>query len=77
MRAAFERHLGVCPNCCVYLATYRAIIQLGRAAFTVVNADARDEVPEDLVNAILILVLADLVGAVLHLVFETTLWQSR
>lgn len=53
VRAAFERHLGVCPNCRAYLATYRATIELGRAAFAVVDADARDEVPEDLVNAIL------------------------
>lgn len=53
IRAQFDRHLSVCANCRAYLATYRATIELGRLAFATPDADARSEVPEDLVSAIL------------------------
>lgn len=53
VRAQFDRHLSVCPNCRAYLATYRATIELGRRAFAIPDADAQSEVPEDLVSAIL------------------------
>jgi anti-sigma factor RsiW len=53
VRAQFEQHLSVCPNCQAYLATYRVTIELGRRAFATPDADAQTEVPDDLVRAIL------------------------
>ena len=53
LRAQFDRHLSVCPNCRAYLATYQATIELGRKAFAVPDADVQTEVPEELVSAIL------------------------
>lgn len=53
VRAQFDRHLSVCPNCRAYLATYRATIELGRRAFVTPDADAQSEVPAELVSAIL------------------------
>ena len=53
IRAQFDRHLSVCSNCRAYLATYRATIELGRRAFTSPDAEARSEVPAELVSAIL------------------------
>jgi anti-sigma factor RsiW len=53
VQAEFDRHLSVCPNCRAYIATYRATIDLGRNAFAVADADAQEEVPEELVSAIL------------------------
>ena len=52
VRSEFERHLSVCRNCRDYLKTYGDTISLSRAAFC--DGDAvPDEVPEDLVKAIL------------------------
>lgn len=49
-RLAFERHLAMCPPCVAYLDSYRETIALGRAAC---GSEAAEEVPEELVNAIL------------------------
>ena len=49
-RADFERHLGVCRSCQAYLATYRETTALVRSLAT---DDAVDDVPEELVQAIL------------------------
>jgi anti-sigma factor RsiW len=54
IRAAFEQHLGRCPNCREYLALYLTTVEMER----VVAADDRRAasmcgVPEDLVSAIL------------------------
>lgn len=46
--ARFDAHLAVCPHCVDYLHGYRESIRLGKAAFAEV-----DEVPEELVDAIL------------------------
>jgi anti-sigma factor RsiW len=51
--AQFERHLTVCPNCVAYLSNYRQTVSLGRQAFADDDAVLPDEVPDDLVNAIL------------------------
>jgi anti-sigma factor RsiW len=53
VRAQFERHLSLCPNCQAYLATYRATIELSRKAFVTPGAEAETQVPVELVNAIL------------------------
>jgi anti-sigma factor RsiW len=52
-RAQFERHLDVCPNCVAYLSNYRDTIALGRRAFADEDARLPDDVPDDLVQAIL------------------------
>jgi anti-sigma factor RsiW len=52
VRAAFERHLRVCPNCEKYLAGYQETIRLGKVALED-DGTVPDEVPEDLVTAIL------------------------
>jgi anti-sigma factor RsiW len=51
--AEFERHLSICPNCTAYLSNYRNTISLGRQAFTDDDTDLPDDVPDDLVKAIL------------------------
>ncbi|MCL4845078.1 MAG: zf-HC2 domain-containing protein [Acidobacteria bacterium] len=49
----FERHLSRCQNCLEYLSQYRAAVRLGRAVFSEPDATLPDDVPEDLVRAIL------------------------
>jgi anti-sigma factor RsiW len=53
VRAAFDRHLSLCPNCVSYLAGYKTTVELGKQAFRDDDADASTEVPDDLVKAIL------------------------
>ena len=52
-RARFDAHLAECPDCVAYLKSYRITVALGRRAFADEDADAGDEVPEELVQAIL------------------------
>ena len=49
----FERHLGRCVNCTTYLSNYRDTIRLGRHAFADDEAEVPENVPEDLIKAIL------------------------
>jgi anti-sigma factor RsiW len=49
-RNEFERHLGVCPSCQAYLASYRETMGLAR---TVITDEPQTDVPEELVQAIL------------------------
>jgi anti-sigma factor RsiW len=51
-RTEFERHLAECPACVAYLDTYRRTIQLLKAAYVHPEDRVPDEVPEDLVRAI-------------------------
>ena len=51
--AAFEHHLSVCINCVRYLDQYRETIALGRGAFDDASTSIPDDVPEDLVSAII------------------------
>jgi anti-sigma factor RsiW len=51
-RRDFEEHLGECPDCVAYLATYREAIRLGKAACTAGESIPAD-VPEELVQAVL------------------------
>jgi anti-sigma factor RsiW len=52
-RLRFEEHLGECPNCVAYLATYREAVRLGKEACTADDGAIPTEVPEDLVRAVL------------------------
>ena len=50
--ARFERHLSECPPCVAYMHTYQAASEVGRAVLAPTEERA-EEVPEDLVQAIL------------------------
>lgn len=53
VRAAFEHHLRLCPNCQRYLVSYEETVSLGQHAFDDDEAAVPAEVPEQLVKAIL------------------------
>jgi anti-sigma factor RsiW len=53
VRAAFEHHLGLCPNCQRYVVSYEETVSLGQHAFDDDEAAVPAEVPEELVKAIL------------------------
>ena len=52
-RAGFEAHLAECPACVAYLETYQKTIQLIKAAYAHPDDRVPDEVPEELVRAVL------------------------
>ncbi len=52
-RARFERHLGLCPPCVRYLETYQETVRLGREAFGGSEGGVPEEVPDELVRAVL------------------------
>jgi anti-sigma factor RsiW len=49
----FELHLKICRECREYLAAYQRSIELGRAVFDAPDEPVPQDVPEDLVRAIL------------------------
>jgi len=52
-RFLFRLHLALCRECRDYLVSFRDTIELGRAVFERGDEPVPDEVPEDLVRAIL------------------------
>ncbi len=52
-RFVFELHLKVCRECRDYLAAYRRTIEISKRAFEEPDQQVPDDVPEDLVKAIL------------------------
>jgi anti-sigma factor RsiW len=52
-RQAFEGHLQVCSNCARYLEGYRATVALEKQAFDDQDAPVPQDVPDELVDAIL------------------------
>jgi len=52
-RAAFEAHLGECADCVTYLRNYEETIRLGKAVCKEDHDAVGDDVPEELVQAIL------------------------
>lgn len=52
-RSVFELHMRLCSECRVYLAAYRRAQELGDAALGPDEEAVPDDVPEDLVKAIL------------------------
>ncbi len=52
-RFTFDAHLAVCPDCVNYLESYRETIRLGSEALAAGETEIPDEVPDDLVRAIL------------------------
>lgn len=52
-RAVFDEHLAVCPGCVNYLASYSETVRLVGRAFEDPEGTLPDDVPEELVAAIL------------------------
>ena len=52
-RSLFELHMRLCRECREYLAAYRRSIEVGRAAVKSADEALPDDVPEDLIKAIL------------------------
>ena len=52
-RASFEAHLALCPPCVVYLKTYDEAVKLGKGACSNPDDAVTDQIPEELVQAIL------------------------
>lgn len=53
VRDQFEHHLTRCLNCRRYLSQYHATVRVGKRAFDQLDAPLPDDVPEELVKAIL------------------------
>jgi len=49
----FEEHLSVCSSCVAYLSNYRDTVELSKAALSDPEGPVPEEVPEDLVAAVL------------------------
>lgn len=52
-RSRFEWHLRICRECRDYLAAYQRAVELGRAVLPSPNEPVPEDVPEDLIKAIL------------------------
>ncbi len=52
-RSVFEWHLRLCRECREYLAAYKRTLEITTAVMAPPNAPVLDEVPEDLIKAIL------------------------
>ena len=52
-RAAFDAHLTECPQCVAYLQSYKATVRIGKEVFKHPDETVPDEVPQQLVQAIL------------------------
>lgn len=52
-RFIFNTHLRLCKDCRSYLTAYQTAIALGKAVFDSPDKEVPDEVPKDLVNAVL------------------------
>ena len=52
-RAVFEEHLGDCPDCVAYLQSYEMTVKAIQLTRSPANDPSLDEIPEDLVRAIL------------------------
>ncbi len=52
-RKTFEGHMSECPTCVTYLDSYRETVRLGKAVCRDPEGPIPEEVPEQLVDAIL------------------------
>ena len=49
----FEKHLAICPDCVAYVTSYGKTIDLAKETILRPDTPVPDDVPEDLVDAIL------------------------
>ena len=52
-RKKFEWHLRICRECREYLAAYRRTIEIGQAVLGPAHESVPEDVPEDLIRAVL------------------------
>ncbi len=52
-RQSFEAHMGICPSCVDYIASYKTCAELGKSYKECCDQDAPDEVPPALFDAII------------------------
>lgn len=52
-RSVFEWHLRLCAECREYLAAYQRSLEIGRAVLNSPNDPVPQDVPEDLIKAVL------------------------
>ena len=52
-RDEFEKHLAVCPECQQYFESYKTTMRLGRVVFEHADDPVPNDVPADLIKAIL------------------------
>lgn len=52
-KAMFEWHMRLCRECRDYLAAYQRSVELGRAVFKSTHDQVPDDVPKELIKAIL------------------------
>ena len=52
-RASFERHMSLCPPCERYLRQYQLTVEAGKTACKDAGSPMANDVPEELVRAIL------------------------
>lgn len=52
-RNIFEEHLKICPPCVAYLKTYQDTIKLEKSVLSEPHEPIFEEIPEDLVKAIM------------------------
>lgn len=52
-RRRFERHIRFCRECREYLEAYRRTVEIEKVVFEKLDAQVPDDVPEDLVQAVL------------------------
>lgn len=52
-RETFDAHIGECPPCLAYLETYKKTIAMGRQVCADPDGPVPDDVPEELVQAVL------------------------
>jgi anti-sigma factor RsiW len=50
---AFDKHMAVCPACQAFLQNYRQVIALAKSSLPSAPVAAHDELPPELVQAIL------------------------
>ena len=52
-RSEFVEHLAVCASCVAYMNTYLQTVELEKPSFSERNDDLPEDVPEELIHAIL------------------------
>ena len=52
-RSRFERHIRLCRECKQYLQAYQRTLEVSRAVFPLADSPVPNDVPEDLIKAIL------------------------
>ena len=52
-RVVFEEHMGMCLPCVAYIESYKEAVELGKAVCKADADDLPDDVPENLITAIL------------------------